>query len=307
MTKRWFTLLAALPVAALSAQKFQETPQNLTPQQMEARLHYQTGQVKLRGGLATLELPAEFRYLDPRETDLVIRAWGNPPNNETLGMIVPAGANVFQAESWAVVITYDEDGFVKDDDAATVNYDDLLGKMQRALRGENEERRRRGYPEIELVGWAEPPRYDSAAHKLYWAKDLRFGTEAVHTLNYNIRVLGRRGVLVLNAVASMDQLAAVRRDMTKVIAFVDREGSSFFQEWSALFVLPESSGGRFCFYYPRLQTAAPASEATEMIAKPLEQTCLHGSFIALPVTDPNDSEQVVCYRSYFPAAGSQVY
>ncbi len=228
MTKRWFALLAALPVAALSAQKFQETPQNLTPQQMEARLHYQTGQVKLRGGLATLELPAEFRYLDPRETDLVIRAWGNPPNNETLGMIVPAGANVFQAESWAVVITYDEDGFVKDDDAATVNYDDLLGKMQRALRGENDERRRRGYPEIELVGWAEPPRYDSAAHKLYWAKDLRFGTEAVHTLNYNIRVLGRRGVLVLNAVASMDQLAAVRRDMTKVIAFVDfAEGNRY--------------------------------------------------------------------------------
>jgi len=228
MTKRWFALLAALPVAALSAQKFQETPQNLTPQQMEARLHYQTGQVKLRGGLATLELPAEFRYLDPRETDLVIRAWGNPPNNETLGMIVPAGANVFQAESWAVVITYDEDGFVKDDDAATVNYDDLLGKMQRALRGENDERRRRGYPEIELVGWAEPPRYDSAAHKLYWAKDLRFGTEAVHTLNYNIRVLGRRGVLVLNAVASMDQLAAVRRDMTRVIAFVDfAEGNRY--------------------------------------------------------------------------------
>ena len=228
MTKRWYALLAALPVAALSAQKFQETPQNLTPQQMEARLHYQTGQVKLRGGLATLELPAEFRYLDPRETDLVIRAWGNPPNNETLGMIVPAGANVFQAESWAVVITYDEDGFVKDDDAATVNYDDLLGKMQRALRGENDARRRQGYPAIELVGWAEPPRYDSAAHKLYWAKDLRFGTEAVHTLNYNIRVLGRRGVLVLNAVASMDQLAAVRRDMTKVIAFVDfAEGNRY--------------------------------------------------------------------------------
>jgi len=228
MTKRWLALLAALPVAALSAQKFQETPQNLTPEQMEARLHYQTGQVKLRGGLATLELPAEFRYLDPRETDLVIRAWGNPPNNETLGMIVPAGAGVFQPETWAVVITYDEDGFVKDDDAATVNYDDLLGKMQRALRGENDERRRQGYPEIELVGWAETPRYDSAAHKLYWAKDLRFGTEAVHTLNYNIRVLGRRGVLVLNAVASMNHFAAVRRDMTKVIAFVDfAEGNRY--------------------------------------------------------------------------------
>jgi hypothetical protein len=93
----------------------------------------------------------------------------------------------------------------------------------------------------------------------------------------------------------------------KVIAFVDREGGSFFHEWSALFVVPESSGGRVCFYYPRLQAAAPASEGVEMISKPLEQMCLHGSFIALPVTDSNDSEQVVCYRSYFPAVGAAVY
>ncbi len=221
MITRWLAVLAALPVAALPAQKLQETPQNLTPEQMEARLHYQTGHVQLRGGLATLELPAEFRYLDPRETNLVVRAWGNPPDNETLGMIVPAGIGVFERESWAVVITYDEDGFVKDDDAATIDYHDLLGKMQRGITQANEERRRQGYPEVALVGWAEPPRYDSTTHKLYWAKDLRFGTESVHTLNYNIRVLGRRGVLVLNAVATMDQLAAVRGGMGKVIGFVD--------------------------------------------------------------------------------------
>ena len=37
-----------------------------------------------------------------------------------------------------------------------------------------------------------------------------------------------------------------------VVAFVDREGGSFFQEWSALFVAEPESGGRVCFYYPRL-------------------------------------------------------
>jgi len=37
-----------------------------------------------------------------------------------------------------------------------------------------------------------------------------------------------------------------------VVAFVDREGGSFFQEWSALFVMEAESGGRVCFYYPRL-------------------------------------------------------
>jgi hypothetical protein len=37
-----------------------------------------------------------------------------------------------------------------------------------------------------------------------------------------------------------------------VAALVDREGGSFFQEWSALFVAEPESGGRVCFYYPRL-------------------------------------------------------
>ena len=26
---------------------------------------------------------------------------------------------------------------------------------------------------MELVGWAAPPRYDKATHKLYWAKELK--------------------------------------------------------------------------------------------------------------------------------------
>ncbi len=46
----------------------------------------------------------------------------------------------------------------------------------------------------------------------------------------------------------------------RVMAFVDREGSSFFQEWSGLFVVPADSGGRACFYYPRLQVAASGHE-----------------------------------------------
>jgi uncharacterized membrane-anchored protein len=120
-----------------------------------------------------------------------------------------------------VVITYDDDGYVKDDDAATIDYADLLRDMQKSTRSENRAREKAGYPAIELVGWAEPPHYDQPSHKLYWAKELTFGGDETHTLNYNIRVLGRRGVLVLNAVAIMDQIEDVRRDMTQVLQFVD--------------------------------------------------------------------------------------
>jgi uncharacterized membrane-anchored protein len=95
--------------------------------------------------------------------------------------------------------------------------------MQEGAEAENAERRKAGYEPVRLVGWAETPSYDRAAHKLYWAKELAFGTDASreHTLNYNVRVLGRRGVLVLNAVASMHQLEAIRGDMRQVLGFVE--------------------------------------------------------------------------------------
>ena len=133
-----------------------------------------------------------------------------------------------------------------------------------------------------------------------------------------------------------------------VVAFVDREGGSFFQEWSALFVAEEESGGRVCFYYPRLSPnpgaagkianpRAPSAhsvrksslgqstgaaigagnqpEATgkflreefAAIAPPMSAVSLRASFLALPFTDTNDGQTVVCYRSYFPAGMAAVY
>jgi hypothetical protein len=90
-----------------------------------------------------------------------------------------------------------------------------------------------------------------------------------------------------------------------VTGFVDREGGSFFQEWSALFVMEGSQGERIFFHYPRLQTVAGAEES----AAPLDlnhkgghaRVLLKGQYMALPVTDPLDGERVLCYRSFLPA------
>ena len=93
----------------------------------------------------------------------------------------------------------------------------------------------------------------------------------------------------------------------RVMAFVDREGSSFFQEWSGLFVVPADSGGRACFYYPRLQVAASGHETRQEFAAPLFSHMLHASLHALPTSDINDGETVLCYRSYFPAQCAAAY
>jgi hypothetical protein len=98
----------------------------------------------------------------------------------------------------------------------------------------------------------------------------------------------------------------------KVAAFVDREGGSFFQEWSALFIAEEDSGGRVCFHYPHLSagggsTPEFAREREVEITAPLASLALHATFVALPYTDENDGQIVVCYRSYFPAPMSALY
>jgi hypothetical protein len=92
--------------------------------------------------------------------------------------------------------------------------------------------------------------------------------------------------------------------------FVDREGGSFFQEWSALFVMEGAQGERILFHYPRLQPIGGATESGNLLAGKqngtLERMLLSGDFRALPVTDPLDGERVVCYRSFLPAANALV-
>jgi len=91
-----------------------------------------------------------------------------------------------------------------------------------------------------------------------------------------------------------------------ISGFVDREGGTFFQEWSALFVLEGQQGERILFHYPRLQSLGGAAEDAASLAPSLERMALCGAFRALPVTDANDGQQVVCFRSYLPSPGALV-
>jgi uncharacterized membrane-anchored protein len=185
--------------------------------------------VTLKDGLAKIALPPEFRFLGPEDAGKVLtQLWRNPPGERPLGMIVPARADLVSDDAWAVIVRWEEEGYVKDDDAAKINYTDLLKQMQEQVRAGNAERERKGYPGMELIGWAAPPRYDAAAKKMYWAKELSVAGGDEHTLNYNLRLLGRRGVLVLNAVAAMSQLPEIEQATPTILRMVDfQEGHRY--------------------------------------------------------------------------------
>jgi len=218
------SLLAAPVMAATSLESQAEIVRKIN-----AKLHYQDGEITLPGGMAKLSLPTEFRYLGPEDADFVLtKLWRNPPGTKTLGMIFPRDGGPIGSNTWGVVITFSDDGYIKDSDADSIKYDKLLKEMKEAVSKANEERVKQGFPRMELVGWAATPHYDKESHKMYWAKDLKFADEQEHTLNYFIRVLGRRGVLNLNVVAAMNSLPEIEKSTPEIVGMVEfTEGNRY--------------------------------------------------------------------------------
>lgn len=190
---------------------------------------FKTGKILLDNGLAEIDVPKGYKFLDAKQSNTVLTdLWGNPPS-EVLGMLFPENVGpVSNNFTYAVEITYSNEGYIDDEDAKDINYNDLLSEMQSDTNAGNKEREKLGYPSIKLVGWASEPFYDEKSKKLHWAKELKFSTDSIHTLNYNIRVLGRSGYLNLNAIGTMNVLPLVKKDVNQILNSVSfTEGNTY--------------------------------------------------------------------------------
>jgi len=208
---------------AESSKKEKElSPEEAAAAAFESQLEYKRGRVVLPGDIATLDVPDNFRYLSPEQADkILVEAWGNPPGTKTLGMLFPSDVSPLAEEGWGVVITYSEDGHVDDGDAGGIDYDEMLKQMKEDTAENNKERVKQGYEPLTLHGWAAAPHYDASAHKLYWARELSVAGAPQHTLNYDVRILGRKGVLSFNAIAPASRLGDIEESMKQVMAFSD--------------------------------------------------------------------------------------
>jgi hypothetical protein len=121
------------------------------------------------------------------------------------------------------------------------------------------------------------------------------------TLNVGVVIGIADGVLQL-ADSLPAGVPSTGMQVSQLVGFCDREGASFFQEWSALFVMQGAQGDRVLYHYPRLQAMQGSAETAHAMAAPLECIRLASAFRALPVKDANDGETVLCFRSYLPAA-----
>jgi uncharacterized membrane-anchored protein len=211
------TTAAAKPYQDLFPSKTYESP---GAQQFVESLDYKQGKIALSEIDLELSVSKDFYFLStPDARRVIVDVWRNPPASaeHVLGMIFPI-THTPADDTWGAIITYDADGYISDEDAEKIDYAELLKSMQEATQRSNETRLKDGYPKLTLVGWASPPFYDRATNKLHWAKELQFGDQPEHTLNYYVRALGRRGVLNINFVSGMDQLTEIRSVVPAVLA-----------------------------------------------------------------------------------------
>lgn len=202
-----FALLAG-PASA------QDKPKPPTPAMLkfEQSLDKQTGDIPIGPAKAVLKLGDAYYFLGAADARRVlVDMWDNPPDavDGVLGLVLPKDKTSYD-NVWGAVITYDASGHVSNDEAAKEDFDAALEAMRSGEEDRNAARKQQGYPASHLVGWAQPPSYDAGQHSLVWARDFRIDGDRNDSLNYDVRLLGRDGVLSLNMVSDMPHLAEVR-------------------------------------------------------------------------------------------------
>lgn len=167
---------------------------------------------------ASLQLPDGKAFIPKNEGLRILRAFGNSPDADGMvGLVVGLGAG----DDWIVVVRYVKEGYIKDDDAKNWNAGELLTNLKDGIEESNTDRRARGFPELEAVGWVEAPAYDSSRRRLVWSLAMkRKEAPAGQTtgVNYNTYALGRDGYFSLNMVTDSSKVEGLKPTAATLLA-----------------------------------------------------------------------------------------
>ncbi len=256
-------LLTSVPAQAQPAPSAADREYNAAIAAANKVLKTGPTQVKL-GNQASLDLPKGYGFIPGKESVRLLNAMGNVIHRPPLGMIVPMGDG-----DWFVVARYADAGYIKDDDAKNWDAEKLLDGLKSGTEEANKERRKRGIPELEIVGWVQAPTYDPAAHQLVWSISSKHKGDKAgddRGINYNTYALGREGYISMNLVTSLKSI-----DLERSVARALLAGLHF------------NSGKRYGDFNPSTDKVAAyglAALVAGVAAKKLGLLAIIGAFIA---------------------------
>ena len=186
------------------------------------------------GDVAEVRVPANCRFTDAKGAKQFMEATQNPPSGAEQGVLLCRGSAPNDSSFWFVTFEYNPSGYVRDDEKGKLDSTALLRSIQRGTEEGNEERRDRGWGEIEVIGWQRAPYYDTLTHNLTWATRLREkGAANGETINHSVRLLGRGGVMNVDLVVDPEQTVTAVAAFDSILESYSFVQGQRYSEWRA--------------------------------------------------------------------------
>jgi uncharacterized membrane-anchored protein len=203
----------ALPMI-LSAQAPESKP--AAPSGPKIQWQETPGSGKL-GAQAEIKLPEGYLFTGGEGTRKFLEITENIPSGEEQGMFIPKPQEGKDRQNWFVIFEYKAVGYVKDEEKDKLDADALLKSLQEGTEHANEDRKKRGWPTLQIVSWSKAPFYDPKTHNLTWGTLLK-DSNGQESINYTTRMLGRGGYMQVDLVTGTKDFDAVVADYEKAMA-----------------------------------------------------------------------------------------
>lgn len=213
---RSFLILSvlALPAGPALTQEAQQQPAETAEAPPGEQVEWTAGPAKVSlGDKAEVDLPAGYQFAGADDTRKLMESMGNPPTGREMGLIVPSE----EGKNWFIVFEWDDVGYIKDDDKDEIDADALLASIKEGTEAANEQRKEMGSAPLHVLGWYEKPHYDESTHNLVWAINGKTEGDPDGVINYEVRLLGRRGYMAATLVGSPQDMAAGKPEVNKLL------------------------------------------------------------------------------------------
>lgn len=213
---------AALAIAILTLGTLTQAATSEDPNAALKALAWQNGPVTAAlEDKAELKIPKDSQFLDTTNGSKFLELTGNLPSAE----------NILMGNSWWAAFSFDPAGYVKDDEK--IDADELLKQLKSHDGPSNEERRKRGMPDLYTDGWYIPPHYDPTTKHLEWALRLRSASHDRPIINYTVRLLGRTGYESAVLVSSPETLDADVKEFKSVLTGFEFKAGEKYSEFKS--------------------------------------------------------------------------
>jgi uncharacterized membrane-anchored protein len=208
--RHFMAAMAGFLLCAASMPALAQSDERESAKDPIAELPWETGPATGKlGSRATIEVPEGYAFLGPAGAARFNELTENPPSSVDEYVIAPVDLG------WFAFFSFNETGYIKDDES--LDPDDLLASIREGTEAGNVERRKRGWDEMRIVGWRFKPQYDKRINALEWAIRGAMKESGAEVVNYNTRLLGRRGVMEVVLVANPAELTASVDDFKSLV------------------------------------------------------------------------------------------